>query len=174
MRDRLALVVVVVTLGTVLGALTAGEGGAVVGASLAVLVSLTFGTRYVAPGHRPTLRRTWRRAPHVDPRLGEGVPTFRTVYDRLGWSEVSGRDHDDVVRPLLVELAESRLAARGVSLSRQPDEARRLLGDEAFALVAPREDLDDSGHRTPSAAAGRTPGVPLARVARLIDRLEQL
>jgi hypothetical protein len=41
------------------------------------------------------------------------------------------------LRPLLSDIAEARLARRGIQLSRDHDESRQLLGPEAWELVRP-------------------------------------
>jgi hypothetical protein len=69
------------------------------------------------------------------------------------------------VRPLLRELAVERLHAHhGVELDRDPERARELLGEDLWNVVRPDLEL---GHRN-------APGLPLARTARLVERLEAL
>ena len=52
-------------------------------------------------------------------------------------STVSALTAHTQLRPLLSEIADARLARRGVQLSRDHDEARRLLGPEAWELIRP-------------------------------------
>ena len=69
------------------------------------------------------------------------------------------------LRPLLAEIAAARLARRGVQLSRDHDEARRLLGPEAWELVRPDR---------PSPPDRRAPGVAPHEVETVLERLEAL
>jgi len=68
--------------------------------------------------------------------------------------------------PLLRAAAAARLASRhGIELDRRPDAARQLLGEEAWELLRP--DRPDPADRF-------APGVPRARVAALIEKVESL
>ena len=69
------------------------------------------------------------------------------------------------LRPMLSEIAEARLARRGVQLSRDHDEARRLLGSEAWELIRPDRP------RPPERAAG---GVAARELEAVVQRLEAL
>lgn len=69
------------------------------------------------------------------------------------------------VRPLLREIAAQALSRHGVRLDAEPARARALLGEELFALV--RLDLPPPHDR-------RAPGLELAQLERLTDRLERL
>ena len=88
---------------------------------------------------------------------------------------------------MLSEIAEARLARRGVQLNRDHDEARRLLGPEAWELVRPdRPQPPDAPRprRRPARARGgaRQPGGALSfssvaelgdRSARILDEVER-
>lgn len=68
--------------------------------------------------------------------------------------------------PLLRDSAEARLSTRhGVDLHRRRDAARELLGDDAWELLRPDR---------PEPADRNDPGLPLARIAAVVDRLEAL
>lgn len=68
--------------------------------------------------------------------------------------------------PLLREAAAARLATRhGVELARRPREAEALLGEDTWALLRPD---------CPEPADRNGPGVPLARVQAVVERLESL
>ena len=70
------------------------------------------------------------------------------------------------LRPLLRDVAATRLAAHhSVDLDRQPDAARRLLGDEAWAVVRPDVEKPEDLY---------APGVPLARLRGVVGALEGL
>jgi hypothetical protein len=67
------------------------------------------------------------------------------------------------LRPTLRDIAAQLLARRGVDLDRQPEAARRILGDEAWELV--REDREP-----PSERFG--PGLEPERLRRVVESLE--
>ena len=67
------------------------------------------------------------------------------------------------LRPLVLEIAEARLARRGVRLD--GDEARRLLGPQAWDLVRPDR---------PAPPDDRASGIPPSELQALLDRLEAL
>ncbi len=88
--------------------------------------------------------------------------------DRVSLATGAAADVYVHLRPLLREAAAHRLRARhGVDLDRvhDRDRARSLLGDEAWELVRP--DL-----QPPSDRFG--PGIPPARLARVLDAVESL
>ena len=67
--------------------------------------------------------------------------------------------------PVLRTVAAARLARHGIELDRRPEAARKMLGEEAWALLRPDR---------PEPADRFGPGVPRARVAALIERVESL
>ena len=75
----------------------------------------------------------------------------------------SGLAAHTLLRPVLSEIAEARLARRGVQLKRDHDEARRLLGPEAWELVRP-------DRPPPADDAGLAP----RELEAVLDRLEAL
>lgn len=81
------------------------------------------------------------------------------------WSGSSGLDAHSRLRPVLVEIANTRLARRGLRLERDVGEARRLLGPKAWDLVRPDrpppEDRD-------------APGIALGDLEEILNRLEAL
>jgi hypothetical protein len=80
-------------------------------------------------------------------------------------SSESGLTAHTQLRPLLSEIAEARLGRRGVQLSRDHDEARRLLGPEAWELVRPDR---------PQPPDGGAPGVAAHELEAALDSLEAL
>jgi hypothetical protein len=70
-----------------------------------------------------------------------------------------------MLRPVLSDIATARLARRGVRLSRDHDEARRLLGPEAWELVRPDR---------PQPPDRRAPGIAPRELEAVLDRLEAL
>jgi hypothetical protein len=69
------------------------------------------------------------------------------------------------LRPVLREIAQSRLERRGVQLDSESPRVRELLGDELWALTA--ADREVSAYR-------QAPGLPLADLERTVERLERL
>jgi len=70
------------------------------------------------------------------------------------------------LRPRLREIAADRLAAdHGLGLDEHPEKSRRLLGDEAWALLRPdREPPEDRFG----------PGMPLPELERIVAAVERL
>jgi len=100
-----------------------------------------------------------------DDIVASNDPAVRVLSDleralRLG--RLTAGDFHVLLRPRLAELASSSLARRGVPLGSEA--ARAALGD-AYALVDPA---------APPPADRSDPGVPLAAVSDLVQRLEQL
>jgi hypothetical protein len=81
--------------------------------------------------------------PLFEPRLRPPVktdlwPAQLVRLDRIvEWSDSSALAAHTRLRPVLVEIAEARLARRGLRLDRDVEEARRLLGQKAWELVRP-------------------------------------
>ena len=69
------------------------------------------------------------------------------------------------LRPALREIAAARLGSRGISLDRSPGDARRILGEDLWELLRPDR---------PRPADPRAPGMKLAQLTELTDRLEDL
>jgi hypothetical protein len=89
---------------------------------------------------------------------------IRVERDLLLGTENAGHFHSRLL-PLLRGAAAARLSRHGVDLARQPEAARRLLGDEVWAFVRYDREVPDDLY-----AAG-----PSAReVRRLVERIEAL
>ncbi len=88
---------------------------------------------------------------------------------RLERLVVTGRatagDLHQRLRPVLQEIAAARLRPHGVWLDRNPDEARRLLGDDLWELV--RADR-------PRPSDPREPGLSIDQLHSVVTRLERL
>jgi hypothetical protein len=97
----------------------------------------------------------------ADPRPAQFVRLERIV----AWSGESGSSAHTRLRPVLVEIAEARLAQRGLRLDRDAGEARRLLGPAAWDLVRPDR---------PAPVRRDTPGIPARRLEEILDALEAL
>ena len=120
------------------------------GAGVAGLAKLPAGSR---PDDRACTRVK------LDPR-----PTQLVRLERiLEWSGESGLGAHTRLRPVLVEIAEARLARRGISLDRDGEEARRLLGPAVWDLVRPDR---------PAPRRRDTPGIPPGELEEILDALE--
>jgi len=74
------------------------------------------------------------------PRL-QRVGQLESVARALDLAEASAFDLHNTLRPIVREIAAARLSRYGVSLHRQPERARALLGAQTWELVRPdRED----------------------------------
>lgn len=95
---------------------------------------------------------------------GRDQPFVRiaAIEDRFGWSVLSPRYLDATIGPWLTAIAAERLhRLHGVDLTRQPDRARALMGEELW-LLASGGPVQDG------------PGWPPERTARLVDAIEAL
>jgi hypothetical protein len=97
----------------------------------------------------------------LDPRPTQFVRLERIV----AWSGESGLSAHTRLRPVLVEIADARLAQRGLRLDQDVGEARRLLGPAAWDLVRPDR---------PAPRRRDTPGIPPHRLGEILDALEAL
>ena len=140
---RLAAEVVLIVMG--------GIGAAVLLAALAV--RLPAGQQAFEPGLRPRVQtQLW--------------PAQLVRLERIvEWSGSNGLDAHRRLRPVLVEIAEARLARRGLRLDRDAADARRLLGPKAWELVRPDRE----------APPGRdTRGIAPRDLEEILDALEAL
>jgi hypothetical protein len=108
----------------------------------------------------PRFPAGWRRRAPAD-RLRQLEELEHAVDFSLG----TAFDLHFRLRPHLVRIATTRLAARGVNLQAQPDRARQLLGPDAWDLVRP--DREPPEHR-----AGR--GADLRGLQRAVDQLDDI
>jgi hypothetical protein len=130
----------------------AGAVGAAV-CLAALAVRLPAGQPVFEPGLRPRVK--------TDLWPAQLVRLERIV----AWSGSSGLDAHTRVRPVLVEIADARLARRGLRLDRDAADARRLLGPKAWELVRPDRE----------APPGRdTPGIAPRDLEEILDALEAL
>ena len=100
-----------------------------------------------------------RPPPAPGPRPGRGPrPSQLLRIERIvERSAESATAAHTLLRPLLVEIAEARLARRGVQLSREPHEAQLLLGPEAWSSCVPtaRSRLTSVRRASPQASLRR-------------------
>jgi hypothetical protein len=83
----------------------------------------------------------------------------------LEWSGESDLDAHTRLRPVLVEIAEVRLARRGLRLDRDVADARSLLGPKAWDLLRPDRPPPDSRD---------APGIAPRDLEEILDALEAL
>jgi hypothetical protein len=132
-------------------------------ATMSVVAVATGAVALAGVPRAPTPRRRPRPGPPV-----ENVPfrSYRQVAESLSWAEVSPRHYDLVTRPLLVQLMTSRLADHHrIDLATDRDAAHRLVGDDVWYWLDPDREV---------AKQGQPPGVDLATLTRIIERLETL
>jgi hypothetical protein len=129
----------------------AGVGAAI---GLAVLaIRLPSGDPVFEPGLRPRVKT-------------EVWPAQLVRLQRIvEWSSSSDLDVHTRLRPVLVEIAEARLARRGLRLYRDAAEARRLLGSTAWELVRPDR---------PQPRDRDAPGISPRDLDEILDALEAL
>jgi hypothetical protein len=127
----------------------------VVGAIATVISVATLAARLPLAARRP--------APRPD-RGSRSPPSqllrIERIVVRSGASRLATHTQ---LRPLVLEIAEARLARRGVRLD--GDEARRLLGPQAWDLVRPDR---------PAPPDDRAPGIAPSELQAVLDRLEAL
>ena len=78
--------------------------------------------------------------PLEQPPRSRRVGQLESVARALDLAEGSSFDLHNVLRPIVREVAAARLARHGVSLERQPERARSLLGAQAWELVRPERE----------------------------------
>ena len=108
-----------------------------------------------------------KRPPTPPPRSPSTSPAsqllrIERIVERSGASGVAAHT---LLRPMLAEIADARLARRGVQLDRDHDQARRLLGREAWELVRPDR---------PRPPVDRAPGFAPRELEAVLDSLEAL
>jgi hypothetical protein len=126
------------------------------------LATLSPALRVVAPREAASLLEEALQPEQTEPaRIAELDRLEREV------ALAASRDFDVRfrLRPVLREIAESRLERRGVRLDSESPRVHELLGDELFALTA--ADREPSAYR-------ESPGLPLEGLERTVDRLERL
>jgi hypothetical protein len=158
-RVRVALAVALVVV--VLALATAGPAGLLVALSAAAVGAvLVLSLRLPGP---PPRRGRGRPGPPVD---NAPFRAYRKVADQLSWAAVSPRHYDMITRPLLIQLAASRLADRHrVDLRADPAAARAILGEDVWPWVDPDR---------PASRNSQPPGVGADTLTLIVDRLEHL
>jgi hypothetical protein len=133
------------------------EATFVVVGAIATVISVAILSERLPTGDRP---------PPLRPRVRSGArPSQLLRIDRIVESSAkSGLGVHTQLRPLLLEIAEVRLARRGLHLDRDHEDVRRLLGPKGWDLLRP--------DRPPP---GRdAPGIAPHELEAVLDRLEDL
>jgi hypothetical protein len=134
----------------------------VVVAALALLVLVRRSRDSGGPRHAGRFEAALRRTAPADPQPVELLRVENML--ELG-TAFAGNAHHRLL-PLLRTVTAARLASRhGIELDRRPEAARALLGEEAWEFLRPDR---------PEPADRFAPGVPRARIAALIERVESL
>jgi hypothetical protein len=122
--------------------------------------SCLFGLARRLPAGEPVFESAMRlRAPT------DRVPAQLVRVEQIvGWSTSGGMDAHARLRPVLVDVAETRLRRRGLRLDRDTGEARRLLGP-AWDLVRPDR---------PAPADPDAPGLSPRELREILAALEDL
>jgi hypothetical protein len=109
--------------------------------------------------------------PVFEPRLRPRVKTERwpaqlVRLERIvEWSASSGLDAHTRLRPVLMEIADVRLARRGLRMDQDTAESQSLLGSTAWELVRPNR---------PPPRDRDAPGVAPRELEEILDALEAL
>jgi hypothetical protein len=144
---------------------TVGAGMSVAAETVSILAAATGAWAGMAALSRLPARGRFEERER--PRLRRGPPPAQYVrLERIvAWSGESGLSAHTRLRPVLVEIAEARLARRGLRLDRDVEEVRRLLGPAAWELVRPDR---------PPPRGRDAPGIPPRRLEEILDALEAL
>ena len=104
--------------------------------------------------------------PLEQPPRSQRVGQLESVARALDLAEASSFDLHNALRPIVREIAAARLARHGVSLDRQPERARALLGAQAWELVRPDREA-------PARGSGRG-GCSRDELRAIVDALEAI
>ncbi|WP_067793544.1 hypothetical protein [Actinomadura formosensis] len=148
----------------VAGYLVAGTPAVVLlAAGLAVLGLLA--ARAAVPAALPPLGAVAGEETHGTDDLQQFSSYWR-INRAVSWSQVSARHYDSTARPLLTRLLAVALAdGHGIDLSREPERARELLGEELWPLLDPGR---------PASGDTFVPGPDSATLHAVAIRLEEL
>jgi hypothetical protein len=94
-----------------------------------ILAAVLLGVANALPRAEPAPLEQLPRSQHVG--------QLESVVRALRLAEASSFGHHNTLRPIVREIAAARLARHGVSLGRQPERARALLGAPTWELVRP-------------------------------------
>ena len=127
-----------------------------------VLLAVSSALGDVAPREDESLLEEAMEPEHPEPAR---IPELERLEREVALATSRDFDLHFRLRPVLREIAESRLERRGVQLDSESPRVRELLGDELWALTA--ADREPPAYR-------QAPGLPLADLERTVERLERL
>ena len=104
--------------------------------------------------------------PLQQPPRSQRLGQLESVARALELAEASSFDLHHTLRPIVREIATARLGRHGVSLDRQPERARALLGAQAWELVRPDREV-------PLGRSGRG-GCSRDELRAIVDSLEAI
>lgn len=142
------------------------------GAPQAVRIIATVAVGYVALVALTVVRRIWPPAPHSlmggtprrNPALADRGGFLEQVESAILRSRSSRLDYERELRPILYRIAAARLRARGVSVEREPEEAERFIGAQAWSCIRP-----------PVGPLNReAPGLSVAEIEDIVNRIEEV
>jgi hypothetical protein len=132
-----------------------------------MLLALTRLTRTPStPGDEPEVEQRLRSRPSPPSKRRQRLPELDRLEREVALGSAGAFDLHYRLRPVLREVAEHRLLSRrGVTLERDPEAARKLLGEEVWELLRPDRPSPKDRH-------GR--GLDPRSLRRLVDVLERL
>ncbi|HTT00177.1 MAG TPA: hypothetical protein VMI33_26550 [Streptosporangiaceae bacterium] len=141
----------------------AGSRGLVVTGTILAAAALLAARAAITPAAR---RRPVRRR-DTPPAVGsDDFPAYARIASDLGWAQTSRRHYDRFARPMFGRLLGAVLEEQHrLDMGRHPERARTLTGTDLWPLIDPSVPPSDDTN---------LPGVDLATLTRVVDRLEQL
>jgi hypothetical protein len=141
----------------------AGSRGLVITGTILAAAALLASRAAITPAARR--RRDWQR--DTPAAVGtDDFPAYARIASDLGWAQTSRRDYDRFARPMLGRLLGAVLEEQyRLDMGRHPERTRALTGTDLWPLIDPSVPPSDDTN---------LPGVDLATLARVVDRLEQL
>jgi hypothetical protein len=140
-------------------------GLALAGTLLAVIGLFTARTA-IPSGRRKAINREAEQRRADAEATQADFPAFLEISSDVTWATVSQRHFDHGIRSRLTRLLDTRLAERhGVTIAAQPERARELAGADLWPLIDPARPLSEDSN---------APGISLAKLTRIITRLEEL
>jgi hypothetical protein len=154
----------VLAIGLLIGAaLLKGVAGLLIGLTVVLATELLILRVQLADGQpgNAVLRWPWRRKRRPPP-----FPSYERIAGDLSWAHYSVRDFDHGLRRRLLRALEVRLSdGSGVDLEAQPEKAKALVGDLAWAVLRPGQPArDDRGE----------PGYELQTLEQVVHAIEAL
>lgn len=163
---RIGLAATAALVGAAAYALT-GSSGLLVVTVLAGVLALLAGVLAPRPAHEWLTRAPAERArPDQVGRVNAAFSSYRRIESALNEGRLSRLRFDRVTAPMLTRLLVALLAdRRRVDLVKDPDAARRAIGDDVWPMLDPAR---------PPVTDPAVPSVTVAALTTIVDRLEKL